>query len=51
MIEVQIPTNIKELDEIIAKELNETWYAFKIMEHVERISLLILVLGILFKVC
>ena len=51
MIEVQIPTNKRELDEMIAKDMNQTWYAFKMMEHIERISILILLLGILLKVC
>lgn len=48
MIKLDIPTSRRELDEMIARDLNQSWYALKVLEHFERLAIIILLIGILF---
>lgn len=50
MIKCEIPTTRLELDQMIAKDFNQSYYAFRILEHFERLAIIILLIGILFSV-
>lgn len=50
MLKLDIPTSRLELDQLIAKDLNQSYYALKVMEHFERLAIIILLIGILFNV-
>lgn len=50
MKEIKIPTTMKELDELIAKDFNMTYYTLRILEHFERLAIIIVLLGILFRI-
>lgn len=50
MKEIKIPTTMKELDELIARDFNMTYYTLRVLEHFERLAIIIVLLGILFRI-
>ena len=50
MIKCEIPTSKLELDQLIAKEFNQSYYTFCVLEHFERLAIIILLIGILFSI-
>ena len=47
MIKCEIPTSIADLDKLISKELNSVFNTLKVIEHFERLAIIILLMGIL----
>ena len=50
MIKCEIPTSALELDRMISKEINSVFHTLKVLEHFERLAIIILLVGILFSV-
>lgn len=51
MKQISIPTTMKELDELIARDFNMTYYTLRVLEHFERLAIIFVLLGILWKIC
>lgn len=43
---VKIPTTMKELDELIARDFNMTYYTLRLLEHFERLAIILMLLFI-----
>jgi hypothetical protein len=47
MKEIKIPTTMLELNQLMAQDYNQSFYVLKIIEHFERLAIIVILLGIL----